>query len=156
MKVVLQRVMEAAVAVDGKEIGRIGRGILLFVGISKEDNKDIADRMMDKICKLRIFEDEQGKTNLSLHDVEGGALVVSQFTLYADCRRGNRPGFSFAGEPEKANALYEYMVEGFKQRISIVQHGCFGAEMKVSLINDGPFTLCLDSQELFAKKEKDT
>lgn len=152
MRVVLQRVLEAAVAADGKEIGQIGRGILLFLGISKEDNPDTADKMMDKICRLRIFEDEQGKTNLSLHDVGGEVLVVSQFTLYADCRKGNRPGFSFAGEPEKANVLYEYMVEGFKQRLGMVQSGCFGAEMKVSLINDGPFTLCLDSQELFAKK----
>ncbi len=150
MRVVLQRVLEAAVTVEGEELGRIGKGFLLLVGISSQDDEKIADRMMDKICKLRIFEDENGKTNLSLADVEGQVLVISQFTLYADCRKGNRPGFTDAGQPEMANALYEYMVEGFGKRLPVVQHGRFGADMKVSLVNDGPFTLTLDSRQLFS------
>lgn len=149
MKVVLQRVREAGVAVDGQEIGHIGKGFLLLVGISDEDDQKKADQMMDKICKLRIFEDENGKTNLSLSDVEGEVMVISQFTLYADCRKGNRPGFTGAGQPDKAKALYEYMVEGFRQRVPVVQQGSFGADMKISLVNDGPFTLVLDSKELF-------
>ena len=150
MRVVLQRVLEAAVTVEGEELGRIGKGFLLLVGISSQDDEKIADRMMDKICKLRIFEDENGKTNLSLADVGGEVLVISQFTLYADCHKGNRPSFVHAGSPEKANALYEYMVKGFKERVAAkVQHGSFGADMKVSLVNDGPFTLVLDSKELF-------
>lgn len=149
MKVVLQRVLEASVAVEGKEIGRIGKGFLLLVGISAQDDEKIADRMMDKICKLRIFEDENGKTNLSLADVDGQVLVISQFTLYADCHKGNRPSFIQAGQPDMANALYEYMVKGFEKRLPMVSHGQFGADMKVSLINDGPFTLSLDSNELF-------
>lgn len=150
MRVVLQRVLEAAVTVEGEELGRIGRGFLLLVGISSQDDEKIADRMMDKICKLRIFEDENGKTNLALADVDGQVLVISQFTLYADCRKGNRPGFSDAGQPEMAKALYEYMVEGFGKRLPVVKHGQFGADMKVSLVNDGPFTLSLDSAQLFS------
>jgi len=149
MKVVLQRVLEASVAVEGKEIGRIGKGFLLLVGISGQDDESVADRMMDKICKLRIFEDENGKTNLSLADVGGQVMVISQFTLYADCRKGNRPSFAHAGQPEMANALYEYMVRGFQNRLSEVSYGQFGANMKVSLVNDGPFTLSLDSSRLF-------
>lgn len=149
MKVVLQRVREAAVAVDGQEIGRIGKGFLLLVGVSNEDDERIADRMIDKICKLRIFEDANGKTNLSLSDVDGQVLVVSQFTLYADCHKGNRPSFIGAGQPDLAESLYEYMIKGFQERIPVVQHGSFGADMKVSLINDGPFTILLDSKELF-------
>ena len=150
MRVVLQRVREASVMVEGQVIGQIGRGYLLLVGISDEDDEKEADRMLDKISKLRIFEDENGKTNLSLADVGGEVLVISQFTLYADCHKGNRPSFVDAGSPEKANALYEYMVKGFKERVAAkVQHGSFGADMKVSLVNDGPFTLVLDSKELF-------
>ncbi len=150
MRVVLQRVLEAAVTVEGEELGRIGRGFLLLVGISSQDDEKTADRMMDKICKLRIFEDENGKTNLALADVDGQVLVISQFTLYADCRKGNRPGFSDAGQPEMAKALYEYMVEGFGKRLPVVKNGQFGADMKVSLVNDGPFTLSLDSAQLFS------
>ncbi len=150
MRVVLQRVREASVMVEGQVIGQIGRGYLLLVGISDEDDEKEADRMLDKISKLRIFEDENGKTNLSLADVGGEVLVISQFTLYAACHKGNRPSFVHAGSPEKANALYEYMVKGFKERVAAkVQHGSFGADMKVSLVNDGPFTLVLDSKELF-------
>ncbi len=152
MRVVLQRVREASVSVEGEEIGRIGKGYLLLVGVSHEDDEQTADRMTDKICRLRIFEDENGKTNLSLADVGGQVLVVSQFTLYADCRKGNRPGFTDAGDPKKACALYERMVEAFSQRVPGTAHGSFGADMKVSLINDGPFTLVLDSSQLFGAK----
>ncbi len=152
MRVVLQRVREASVSVGGEEIGRIGRGFLLLVGISHEDDEKIADRMADKICRLRIFEDEQGKTNLSLADVGGEVLVVSQFTLYADCRKGNRPGFTNAGDPERACALYERMIAAFQERVKKTAHGQFGADMKVSLVNDGPFTLSLDSSQLFPVK----
>lgn len=148
MKVVLQRVQWASVAVEGQVIGRIAQGFLLLVGISHSDEEKTADKMMDKICRLRIFEDAQGKTNCSLADVGGQVLVISQFTLYADCRRGNRPGFTGAGAPDKAKALYEYMVQGFKERLPVVEQGSFGAKMEVDLVNDGPFTLILDSEEL--------
>lgn len=148
MRVVLQRVTEASVKVEGKVIGSIGRGFLILLGISNEDDEAVADKMADKICRLRIFEDANGKTNLSLADVDGGLLVVSQFTLYADCRKGNRPGFTGAGAPDKAKALYEYMVQGFKARLPVVEQGSFGAKMEVDLVNDGPFTLVLDSEEL--------
>ena len=151
MRVVLQRVLEASVSVEGEEIGRIGKGFLLLVGVSHEDDEKIVDRMTDKICRLRIFEDENGKTNLSLADVGGEVLVISQFTLYADCRKGNRPGFTDAGAPEKACALYEKTIAAFKERVPKTAHGSFGADMKVSLINDGPFTLSLDSSQLFPK-----
>ena len=149
MKVVVQRVLEASVAVESRELGRIGKGLLLLVGISGQDDEKTADRMADKICKLRIFEDENGKTNLSLADVGGGLLVISQFTLYADCHKGNRPSFIQAGQPDMAQALYEYMLGRFKERVPVVEQGSFGADMKVSLVNDGPFTLALDSWELF-------
>lgn len=148
MKIVLQRVAKAAVSVDGQIIGKINQGFLLLVGISHTDNENIADKMMDKICRLRIFEDEQGKTNCSLADTGGQVLVISQFTLYADCRKGNRPGFTNAGSPDMAKALYEYMVQGFKARLPVVEQGSFGAKMEVELVNDGPFTLVLDSKEL--------
>lgn len=148
MKIVLQRVAKAAVSVDGQIIGKINQGFLLLVGISHTDNENIADKMMDKICRLRIFEDEQGKTNCSLADTGGQVLVISQFTLYADCRKGNRPGFTNAGSPDMAKALYEYMVQGFKARLPVVEQGSFGAKMEVELVNDGPFTLVLDSQKL--------
>lgn len=148
MRAVLQRVTEAAVSVDGREAGRIGRGFLLLLGVSDRDTAEIADRMTDKICKLRIFADENGKTNLSLADVGGEMLVISQFTLYADCRKGNRPGFTGAGAPDAANRLYEHVVERCGNYVKKVEHGVFGADMKVSLVNDGPFTLVLDSEEL--------
>ncbi len=151
MRVVLQRVTEASVKVEGKVIGSIGRGFLILLGISNEDDEAVADKMADKICRLRIFEDANGKTNLSLADVDGGLLVVSQFTLYADCRKGNRPGFTGAGAPDEANRLYEYFMEQCRSRAGQVEHGSFGADMKVELTNDGPFTLMLDSRELFPK-----
>lgn len=144
MKVVIQRVNHAAVAVDGETIGKIGKGLLVFLGVGNEDTKDICDKFIDKISKMRIFEDEDGKTNLSINDVKGELLVISQFTLYADCKKGNRPSFVNAGKPDLANALYEYCIDKFKKIIPVVQTGEFGADMKVSLENDGPFTIILD------------
>lgn len=151
MKVVLQRVTKAAVSVDGKIIGAIGKGFLILLGVSNEDDETVADKMADKICKLRIFEDENGKTNLSLADVGGELLVVSQFTLYADCRKGNRPSFIGAGAPDEADRLYKYFMNRCRTHVEKVEHGEFGADMKIELENDGPFTLMLDSRELFAK-----
>ena len=148
MKAVLQRVTEASVRVDGEVIGSIGKGFFILLGVSDEDDEAVADKMADKICKLRIFEDENGKTNLSLKDVGGEVLVVSQFTLYADCRKGNRPSFIKAGNPELANNLYEYIIAKCKEEIPDVQTGIFGADMKISLVNDGPFTILLDSEDL--------
>lgn len=144
MKVVIQRVNHAAVAVDGETIGKIGKGLLVFLGVGNEDTKDICDKFIDKISKMRIFEDEDGKTNLSINDVKGELLVISQFTLYADCKKGNRPSFVNAGKPDLANVLYEYCIDKFKKIIPVVQTGEFGADMKVSLENDGPFTIILD------------
>ena len=152
MRAVVQRVLSAGVTVEGETIGRIGKGFMILLGVSGEDTEETAGRMADKICSLRIFEDENGKTNLSLGDVGGELLVVSQFTLYADCRKGNRPSFIKAGEPEKANRLYEYFMDCCRQHVSVVERGRFGADMKVELVNDGPFTLMLDSQELFGKQ----
>ena len=148
MRVVLQRVKHASVHVDGRETGSIGQGFLILLGVSDEDDETIADKMADKICRLRIFEDENGKTNRSLQDVGGEILVVSQFTLYADCRKGNRPSFIAAGAPKTAEALYEYMIAYCKQTVPVVEHGVFGADMQVSLCNDGPFTIVLDSDEI--------
>ncbi|MDD4112568.1 MAG: D-aminoacyl-tRNA deacylase [Herbinix sp.] len=144
MKVVIQRVLEAKVEVNDKIIGAIGKGLLILLGVGKDDDKKIADRYIDKILKLRIFADEMGKTNLSLNDVQGEVLVVSQFTLYANCRKGNRPDFINAGSAGKAEELYEYFLEHIKARNRKVESGEFGAEMKVSLVNDGPFTIILD------------
>lgn len=144
MRIVIQRVLEASVSVDGQIIGEIGKGYLLLLGVSSEDTKEIADKYMDKILKLRIFADEQGKTNLSLQDVGGEVLVVSQFTLYADCKRGNRPDFLKAAGAARAKHLYEYVLDVIKERIGRVEAGEFGADMKVSLVNDGPFTIVLD------------
>ena len=149
MRAVIQRVSHAGVTVDGKVLGKIGKGFLILLGVSDEDTEEVADRLADKICKLRIFEDENGKTNLSLADVGGELLVISQFTLYADCRKGNRPSFIKAGAPDRANELYEYFMERCRQYVDVVERGQFGADMKVELLNDGPFTLMLDSSELF-------
>ncbi len=151
MRVVLQRVKHASVHVDGRETGSIGQGFLILLGVSDTDDESIADKMADKICKLRIFEDENGKTNRSLQDVGGEILVVSQFTLYADCRKGNRPSFTDAGAPDHADRLYEYFMERCRMHVEKVAHGEFGADMKVDLLNDGPFTLMLDSKELLTK-----
>ena len=148
MRLVVQRVLQAEVQVDGQSIGKIGRGFLVLVGVGKDDTKEIADKYLKKLLGLRIFEDENGKTNLSLKDVSGELLLVSQFTLYANCKKGNRPSFIEAGEPDKAEALYESMIEEASKRVPVVQHGSFGADMKVSLINDGPFTILLDEHIL--------
>lgn len=148
MKFVIQRVTHADVVVDGNELGRIGKGFMVLIGVSKEDDRAIADKMVDKMIKLRIFEDENGKTNLSLDDVGGELLLISQFTLYANCKKGNRPSFIDAGAPDEANALYEYIIERCKERVNVVERGEFGADMKVRLLNDGPFTIVLDSSEI--------
>lgn len=149
MKMVIQRVSNASVTVDNKKISSIQQGFLILLGVSQEDNKETADKMMRKMLGLRIFPDENGKTNLSLKDVNGALLIVSQFTLYADCKKGNRPGFSQAGKPDLANELYEYILAECRKEVKIVENGIFGAEMKVELLNDGPFTILLDSKELF-------
>lgn len=144
MRLVIQRVGHASVTVDEKVIGSIRKGLLIFVGVGNEDTKEEADRLVKKMINLRIFDDENGKTNLALKDVDGELLIVSQFTLYADCRKGNRPSFVNAGSPQKANELYEYIIEECKKLVPVVEHGEFGADMKVELLNDGPFTILLD------------
>lgn len=148
MKLVIQRVTHASVTVDNNVIGKIGKGYMVLIGVSDTDTKEIADKMLDKMIKLRIFEDENGKTNLSLADVGGELLLISQFTLYANCKKGNRPSFIEAGSPDHANALYEYIIEKCKERVDVVEQGEFGAEMKVELLNNGPFTVILDSEQI--------
>ncbi len=148
MKAVIQRVKNASVEVEGKIVGEIGQGLLVFLGVGQEDNEKIADKIVDKISGMRIFEDENERINLSPADVEAEILVISQFTLYANCRKGNRPSFIEAASPDKANELYEYTVGLFRERFKKTQTGIFGADMKVSLLNDGPFTIVLDSKEL--------
>ena len=148
MKFVIQRVQSASVTVDEKIVGKIEKGYLVLIGISQTDTKEIADKMMRKLINLRIFEDAEGKTNLDIRAVNGSLLLVSQFTLYADCKQGNRPSFVYAGKPEMANELYEYIIAECKKEIPVVEHGIFGADMKVSLLNDGPFTIVLDSAEI--------
>ena len=144
MKVVIQRVEHASVTIDGQIHGRIGKGYLVLLGVGHDDDEATADRIVKKMIGLRIFADENGKTNLSLKDVGGSLLIVSQFTLYADCRHGNRPGFTDAAKPDQANALYEYFVKKCAEQVENVQTGSFGADMKVELLNDGPFTIILD------------
>lgn len=148
MRFVIQRVTEASVTIDGEISGKIGKGYLVLIGVADTDTKEIADKMIRKMIGLRIFEDEQGKTNLSLADVDGSLLLVSQFTLYANCKRGNRPSFIEAGKPDMANEMYEYIIEKCRESVDKVQTGEFGADMKVQLLNDGPFTILLDSDQL--------
>ena len=148
MRFVIQRVKEASVSADGQVIGRIQKGYLVLIGVCDSDTEQTADKMIKKMTGLRIFEDENGKTNLSLADVGGSLLLVSQFTLYANCKKGNRPSFIEAGAPDKAERLYEYVIQECKKSVQEVQTGNFGAEMEVSLINDGPFTILLDSEQL--------
>jgi len=138
----LQRVNRASVSVDGNVTGSIGKGYLVLLGIGGEDTKETVEKYVNKISKLRLFEDEEGKTNLSIGDVDGEILVVSQFTLYADCKK-NRPGFSKAAPPDIAEELYEYFLEYSQDKFKSVQHGLFGEYMKVDLENDGPFTIIL-------------
>lgn len=144
MKFVIQRVSEASVNVDGKTIGSINEGFLVFIGVVQGDTTQEADRLVDKMLKLRIFRDEAGKTNCSLSDVGGELLLVSQFTLCADCRKGNRPSFVNAAPPDEAERLYNYIIDKCRASVSVVETGSFGADMKVSLINNGPFTIILD------------
>lgn len=151
MKFVIQRVNQASVTVDHQVIGAIRKGYLVLIGISQTDTQEIADKMLQKMINLRIFSDTNGKTNLSIKDVEGELLLISQFTLYADCKKGNRPSFTNAGKPDMANALYEYIIAKAKETCPIVKTGAFGADMKVSLENDGPFTIVLDSDEIISK-----
>lgn len=148
MKLVIQRVSQARVTVDGTVVGEIGQGFLVFVGVGRTDTEAVADKYLKKLLGLRIFQDEQGKTNLSLKDVSGELLFVSQFTLYANCKKGNRPSFIDAGEPARAEALYEYLIREAKKTVPVVEHGVFGAHMKISLENDGPFTVILDESIL--------
>ncbi len=149
MRFVVQVCQKADVKIDNAVAGEIGRGLVVFVGIGQQDTEAIADRMVKKLLGLRIFPDENGKTNRSVSDVNGSLLVISQFTLYADCRHGNRPSFTDAGAPDIANRLYEYILGKCGESGVPVAHGVFGADMKVSLINDGPFTILLDSETLF-------
>ena len=148
MKFVIQRVTSASVDVDGQTIGKIAKGFLVQIGVSGEDTKETADKMIKKMLGLRIFDDENDKINLSLKDVGGELLLISQFTLYANCRKGNRPSFTDAGAPDMANEMYEYIIDQCRQQGYTVNTGSFGADMKVSLLNDGPFTIVLDSKDL--------
>ena len=148
MKFVIQRVNYASVSVDGEVIGQIGKGFMELIGVCQEDTRETADKMIHKMTGLRIFQDEQGKTNLALKDVGGDLLLVSQFTLYADCKKGFRPSFVHAGDPAHAEELYNYIIEECRKREFKVETGSFGADMKVALENDGPFTIVLDSAAL--------
>lgn len=145
---VIQRVTSSSVTVNGEVVGSIGKGFNVLIGVSSTDTKETADKMIRKLIGLRIFEDENGKTNLSLEKVGGELLLISQFTLYADCRRGNRPGFTDAGDPKMAEELYEYIISECRKQVPVVEKGIFGAEMQVSIENDGPFTIILDSDKL--------
>lgn len=148
MRFVIQRVTRASVTIEERVAGQIRDGFLVLVGVEDSDTQEIADKMIRKMLGLRIFADEQGKTNLSLADVNGQLLLVSQFTLYADCKKGNRPSFVKAGQPDMAKAMYEYVIGECRKQISVVETGEFGADMKVELLNDGPFTILLDSAEI--------
>ena len=148
MRFVVQRVLESEVKVDGEVLGKIGKGFMVLIGVSNTDTKEIADKMIKKMIGLRIFEDENGKTNLSLDAVGGELLLISQFTLYANCKKGNRPSFIEAGAPDMASDMYEYIIDKCKETVPVVERGIFGADMKVSLVNDGPFTIVLDSEKL--------
>ena len=148
MRFVIQRVTGADVKVDGQTVGEIGKGFMVLVGVSDSDTKETADKMVKKMLGLRIFEDENGKTNLSLDTVGGSLLLISQFTLYANCKKGNRPSFIGAGEPKMAEEMYEYIIGKCRESVPVVERGIFGADMKVSLTNDGPFTIILDSEML--------
>ena len=154
MKLVIQKVSSASVEVEEKCVGKSGKGFLVFLGVGQEDSWDTADQYIRKMVNLRIFEDSEGKTNLSLADVKGEILLVSQFTLYANCRKGNRPSFVEAGDPQMAEGLYEYMAEKLRELVPVVQTGVFGAKMKVSLVNEGPFTILLDENTFKHKKDR--
>lgn len=146
MKFIVQRVNKSQVEVEEKIVGKIDKGFMVLIGITHNDTKEIADFLVRKLINLRVFEDENGKMNLSLKDVQGSLLLISQFTLYADCTSGNRPSFTNAAKPEFANELYEYIIEECKKQISNVQTGIFGADMQVSLVNDGPVTIIFEKE----------
>lgn len=148
MKMVIQRVQNASVTIDNNVISSINKGLLVLLGVADTDTKEIADKMIRKLTGLRIFEDSEGKTNLNLASVNGELLIISQFTLYADCKKGNRPSFIKAGKPDMANDMYEYIISECRKQVPVVGHGVFGADMKVALLNDGPFTIVLDSDEI--------
>lgn len=148
MKFVIQRTTHASVTIAGEVRGKIDKGLLVLIGVGQEDDEVVADKMVKKLIGMRIFEDENGKTNLALKDVEGRLLLISQFTLYADCKKGNRPSFIKAGSPQRANELYQYIIQKCREEIAVVEEGEFGADMKVELLNDGPFTIILDSDEI--------
>lgn len=148
MRFVVQRVTHASVTVDSQVIGKIGNGFMVLIGVADTDTREIADKMVKKLLGLRIFEDENGKTNLDIHTVGGSLLLISQFTLYADCKHGNRPSFIKAGKPDMANEMYEYIIAKCREQVETVETGEFGADMKVELLNDGPFTILLDSDQL--------
>jgi D-tyrosyl-tRNA(Tyr) deacylase len=148
MRIVVQRVKYASVTIDGIVKGKINHGLLLLVGIGSEDTREVIEKYVDKVIKLRIFGDENDKINLSVKDVEGEILAISQFTLYADCKKGNRPNFLEAAPPDKAKELYEYFLKACKDKFGKVEAGEFGADMKVELLNDGPFTIILDEKIL--------
>lgn len=149
MRFVVQRVINAECTIDNRIVSSINKGYVVLIGISNEDNEEIADKMIKKLLNLRIFEDENGKTNLSIDNVNGEIMLISQFTLYANCKKGNRPSFIEAGAFDVSNQLYEYIIDKVRSNNIKVATGEFGADMKISLINDGPFTICLDSDELF-------
>ncbi len=144
MRLVIQRVSEAKVEVDNKVVGKIGRGFLVLLGVGQEDNEEKANFLVEKLCNLRVFRDENEKMNLSIKDIDGELLIISQFTLYADCKKGNRPSFVNAADPKFANNLYEYFINKCKEKVKNVEKGIFGADMKVSLINEGPVTILLE------------
>lgn len=154
MRFLIQRVNSASVEIEESTVGSINRGFCVFVGISDSDTKEIADKMIRKMINLRIFSDEDGKTNLNLASVNGEMLIISQFTLYADCSHGNRPSFLDAGKPEPSKELYQYIIEKCRESVPRVEHGEFGADMKISLVNDGPFTIWLDSAEFGEKNHE--
>ena len=152
MRFLVQRVTQASVSIGGETKAGIGKGFLVLIGTTHGDDRNTADRMLEKLLKLRIFEDENGKTNLSLDAVGGSLLLISQFTLYADCRRGNRPDFLAAQKPAEASPLFDYIVEQARARVPGTGCGVVGADMQVELVNDGPFTVMMDSAELFPEK----
>ena len=147
MKLLVQRVSSAQVDVDSKTVGKINNGFLVLIGVTHTDTREIADYLVKKLCNLRVFKDENSKMNLSIKDVDGELLIVSQFTLYADCQHGNRPSFVNSAKPDMANELYEYFVERCRREVKNVETGIFGADMKVSLLNDGPVTIMLEKED---------
>lgn len=148
MRFVIQRVTQASVTIDREVCGKIDLGFVVLIGVGQGDNEEIADKMVRKLVNMRIFEDENGKTNLALKDVNGGLLLISQFTLYADCKKGNRPSFTKAGGPEEAEKLYEYIIQKCRSEVPVVEQGKFGADMSIQLCNEGPFTVILDSEDI--------